>query len=203
MTRIFLLSPAHCGGERARLLIRPEASFDLAERLRSGTGATLGEVFSFLSGLYFRGKLAYARAFSPAPSARTAVWVITPGAGLRLPDERIGIEALRAFAEVAIHEQEPRYLEPLLRDARRVFVDLEPEADVVLLGSVATGKYVDVLLPLLGSRLLFPRDFVGRGDMSRGGLLLRCVDARRELDYVTVAGTARRGSRPPRLERRS
>jgi hypothetical protein len=42
---------------------------------------------------------------------------------------------------------------------------------------------------------------VGGGDMSRGGLLLRCVRAGRELVYVPVAGALRRGGRPARLER--
>jgi len=43
--------------------------------------------------------------------------------------------------------------------------------------------------------------FVGRGDMSRGGLLLRSVRYEVELDYVPVAGAVRHGPRPPRLER--
>ena len=33
--RVFLLSPAHCGGERARLVLRERARFDLAQRLRT------------------------------------------------------------------------------------------------------------------------------------------------------------------------
>ena len=65
--RIFLLSPAHCGGKRAELLLNDRASFSLAVRLRSEAGATLGEAFSFLSGLYFRGKLAYADHFARPP----------------------------------------------------------------------------------------------------------------------------------------
>jgi hypothetical protein len=48
-------------------------------------------------------------------------------------------------------------------------------------------------------RLLFPAEFVGRGDMSRGGLMLRCVDQRTELSYVPVQGAMRRGARPPKL----
>ena len=43
----------------------------------------------------------------------------------------------------------------------------------VLLGSVATDKYVGPLLDVFGDRLYFPATFAGRGDMSRGGLLLR------------------------------
>ena len=72
---------------------------------------------------------------------------------------------------------------------------------MVLLGSIATGKYVDALLDALGPRLLFPTDFVGRGDMSRGGLLLRSAREGRELDYIPVAGALRRGKRPPKLDR--
>lgn len=47
MHRIFLLSPARMDGARARLLFNPGAEFDLAGRLRSGQGATLGEVMAF------------------------------------------------------------------------------------------------------------------------------------------------------------
>src|SRR6185295_2517356 len=65
--RVFLLSPAHCGGERAKLLFRPQARFELAVQLRTPMGAPLGQVFAFLSGLYFRGKLAYARRFANPP----------------------------------------------------------------------------------------------------------------------------------------
>ena len=66
---------------------------------------------------------------------------------------------------------------------------------MVLLGSIATGKYVDVLLDVVGERLLFPAEFVGRGDMSRGALLLRAARTDAELIYATVAGTVRRGPR--------
>src|SRR2546426_247399 len=74
-----------------------------------------------------------------------------------------------------------------------------PEA--VLLGSIATGKYADLLLDILGDRLLFPPSFVGRGDMSRGGLLLRCVRAGMELPYAPLQGAIRHGPRPPKLPR--
>ena len=52
--------------------------------------------------------------------------------------------------------------------------------EIVLLGSIASGKYVELLQPVFGNRLVFPPAFVGRGDMSRGGLLLRCVSAGEE-----------------------
>jgi len=71
----------------------------------------------------------------------------------------------------------------------------------VLLGSIATAKYADVLLDALGELLLFPPDFVGRGDMSRGGLLLRCVRGGTELQYATLLGAVRHGPRPPKLPR--
>ena len=90
---------------------------------------------------------------------------------------------------------------PLLRDARQIGRGLGPEDQAVLLGSVATGKYVDPLLEVLSDRLYMPAEFVGRGDMSRGGLLLRCVASGRQLTYVPVMGSERRGKRPPRLPR--
>jgi hypothetical protein len=199
--RIFLLSPAHCGGERANLLFREGADFDLARRVRRPPGVPLGEVFSFLSGLYFRGKLAYAQAFATPPAGLTGVYVITPNEGLRAADELVDLARLRRFAQVDIDADDARYHRPLRRDARRLAAVLGRGDEVVLLGSVATGKYVDPLTEALGERLRFPGDFVGRGDMSRGGLLLRSVREGRELDYLPVAGAVRRGSRPARLER--
>jgi len=199
VSRIFLLSPAHCGGQRAQLVMNDRAAFDLARRVRIGTGAPLGEVFSFLSGLYFRGKLTYARAFARPVDGRTGVFIITPTDGLRPADEPIDIAQLRRFASVDIGDGDPRYHEPLARDARKLARRVGPSGEVILLGSIATGKYVDPLLAVLGDRLRFPLDFVGRGDMSRGGLLLRSARAGTELTYVGVRDVVRRGSRPPRL----
>jgi hypothetical protein len=201
-TRIFLLSPAWCGGQRAQMLFQPASEFDLAVRLRSPGGASLGEAFAFLSGLYFRGKLAYASSFARPPQGAPGVLVITPGDGLLPPEERVDLERLQRFAQVPVSADERRYRVPLLRDAAALAKRLEPESEVVLLGSVATGKYADVLEGVLGERLLFPSDFVGRGDMSRGGLLLRCVDENRELAYRALRGAVRHGPRPPRLVRR-
>jgi hypothetical protein len=196
--RVFLISPASCSGERARILLRDAARFDLALRIRDA-GAPLGEVFAFLSGLYFRGKLTYARRFERALPDSAGALVITARAGLRPPEEAVRIGDLRRFAEVDIDARDLRFRRPFLRDARALAQRLGPEAEVVLLGSIATGKYVDVLLDVFGPRLLFPRDFVGRGDMSRGGLLLRHARAGRELSYAPVLGTERHGARPPRL----
>ena len=199
MSRVFLLSPAYAGGQRARMVMSERAQFDLARRLRSEDPPSLGEVFTFLSGLYFRGKLAYAKAFAASDSE---VLVITPNRGLVPAAEPIGLEDLRSFAEVEINEEDPRYRGPLERDVRKVSEQLAAGIEVVLLGSIATGKYVDILLENFGARLLFPADFVGRGDMSRGGLLLRSAVDRSELNYIPVIGAVRKGKRPPKLEPR-
>jgi hypothetical protein len=202
MTRVFLLSPAYAGGRRAQMIMSERAQFDLAQRLRSEKPPTLGEVFTFLSGLYFRGKLAYANAFAPARRRRSSVLVITPTRGLVPAASAIGLADLCEFAEVDIHENDPRYRAPLERDVQRLAKKLPPDAEIVLLGSIATAKYVDILLEHFGQRLCFPADFVGRGDMSRGGLLLRCAVDRSELKYISVAGAIRKGKRPPKLEPR-
>ena len=199
MRRVFLLSPAHCGGERARLLFDERAGFDLARRVRAGPPPSLGEVFSFLSGLYFRGKLTYARAFADPPKSLPGVYVITPADGLCLEGEPADLGRLRRFAAVDIQSGDPRYEAPLLRDAELVARALGPRVEVVLLGSIATGKYIDPLLRVFGRRLHFPSAFIGRGDMSRGGLLLRCVAAGVQLEYAPVSGASRHGARPPRL----
>jgi hypothetical protein len=184
------------------MVLRPAAAFPLAVALRSKTGAPLGEVFAFTSGLYFRGKLAYARAFGRAPlGVSAAAWVITPGGGLVSPEEAIGRRDLHRWAEVRVDLSDRRYREPLERDARALASSLSDGAEIVLLGSIASDKYVELLLRLFGRRLLFPVDFVGRGDMSRGGLLLRAARSLTELTYAPVDGAVRRGPRPPRLPR--
>ena len=196
--RIFLLSPADCSGRRALLLHRPAADHDLARRLRGEEGAALGEVFSFVSSLYFRGKLAYARAFARPPRGLDGALVITPCDGLSTPESLVRLDDLRRYAGVPVDWREERYREPLLRDLHALLPRLDG-ADVVLLGSIASRKYTDLLTGALGDRVLFPSEFVGRGDMSRGGLLLRCVREERELEYVPLVGAERHGSRPPRL----
>jgi hypothetical protein len=202
--RIFLLSPANCGGPRAKVVLSDRAKFDLAERLRGEEGAAIGEVFAFISGLYFKGKLAYALEFARppepgAPLTGSGALVITPTAGLRPAETRVTADAIRAFAAVDIAANDPRYRAPLLASARALDEEIGPDCDVVLLGSIASAKYVDVLTGVFGSRLRFPIAFVGRGDMSRGGLLLRSVRAGEELEYVPVEGAVRHGPRPPKL----
>jgi hypothetical protein len=205
MSRIFVLSPANCSGRRGQMVMSPAASFDLAVRLRGRAGAPVGEVFSFISGLYFRGKLAYAQAFARPPEADARLCgrgalVITPTSGLRDVATPVTVSALRTFAGVDIASDDPRYRRPLERSARALRAEIGEDCEVVLLGSIASSKYVDVLTGVFGAQLLFPSDFVGRGDMSRGGLMLRAVSAGEELPYVPVAGAVRRGVRPPKLE---
>jgi len=201
--RIFLLSPANCGGARARQVLSPCAAFALANQLRSSEGAPLGELFAFVSGLYFRGKLTYARRFAvppdPAGAISGSVHIITPNAGLRSPDTLVTGAAMRAFADTDVHPDNSAYRRPLERSAQVLAREIGPDCDVVLLGSIASPKYVDVLLTIFGGQLRFPIEFVGRGDMSRGGLLLRKAVEGSELEYVPVAGAARHGSRPPKL----
>lgn len=197
-TRIFLLSPASSAGRRCQLLLGPNAAFPLAEQLRSDS-APLGDVFSFLSALYFRGKLAYARRFASGCDAHAGVFVITPDRGLVPPETPITLGDLRAFARVPIDAGERRYTEPLRAGALALRKGLPAGAEVILLGSIATPKYVDGLLDVFGRSLLFPRDFVGRGDMSRGGMLLRAARAGIELEYALVDGAVRRGPRAAKL----
>jgi hypothetical protein len=182
--RAFLLSPAHCGGKRAQLLFREGADFDLARRVRAASGAPIGEVFSFLSGLYFRGKLAYAERFGPS---REDAWVITPGDGLVPIDERVGLDDLLRYAAVPVDAEDTRYRLPLLRDCENLASRLSADADVVFLGSLATPKYLTILVPTFADRLLVPSEFIGRGDMSRGALMLAAVRAERELEYLAAA----------------
>ncbi|MGE5813105.1 MAG: hypothetical protein ACM36C_01340 [Acidobacteriota bacterium] len=202
-SRIFLLSPANCSGQRARMLLSPRADFELAVRLRAGE-ATLGEAFSFLSGLYFRGKLAYARAFANPPDPAASLTgggslVITTNSGLRSPDTPVTLRALQAFARGDISVDSRSYTTALTRSARTVLDEVGDGCEVILLGSIATPKYVDVLLSVFDGRLCFPADFVGRGDMSRGGLMLRRARSGEELRYIPVKGAVRHGARPPKL----
>ncbi len=199
---IFLLSPANLGGARARLVFNPDADFELARRLRSRAGAPLAAVFTFLSGLYFRGKIAYAEAFGRPPPGLSAGLVISPGAGLRFPHEPVTLARLGAWSKIPIDATNPRFTRPLLRHAIALDEAHGATTRFVLLGSVATEKYVAPLTDVFGARLLFPPDFVGRGDMSRGALLLRSVRAGGELAYVPVVGARRHGPRAPSAARR-
>ncbi len=196
---VFIISPANLGGERARLLFREGAASDLARRVRTAEGAPLAEVFSFISSLYFRGKVTYASAFGRPPSGVEAALVITPGEGLVSPREPLTLERMRAWAEVDVDAGNDGFTLPLVRAVESLERAYGATTRFVLLGSVATNKYVRPLTRVFGDHLLFPTEFVGRGDMSRGALLLRAVRAGAELTYAPVEGAARHGTRPPRL----
>jgi predicted kinase len=182
------------------MILREAAMFPLAVQLRE-QGLPLGEIFSFISGLYFRGKLAYARAHASPPTGLPGIVVITASGGLVSPDRMFRLPDLLEITNGDIAAGDAKYRVPLLRDAGLLCEHMGEECEVVLLGSVATPKYVEPLLEVFGERLMFPQEFVGRGDMSRGGLMLRYASERRELTYVPVAGAVRHGVRPPKLEK--
>ena len=193
MKTVFLLSPAFCGGRRASILLNPKSQADTTRELRAGR-LSLGRAFAFMSGLYFRGKLAYAERFGQP-------LVITPTRGLQAPDMQFTLAVLGEFAAGDVSLDNPEYRSALERDVIALSCRIGRKTSVVLLGSVASGKYVDVLLPILGERLRYPVSFVGRGDMSRGGLLLRSAASGEELEYGPLtAGVRPRGPRPPKLD---
>jgi hypothetical protein len=184
--RIFLLSPALLGGVRGRRILEGRGPDWLVEALSGGRRVPLGEVHAFISSLYFRGKRAYARRFGVRASGSAAL-VITPDRGLVPEDETVDRSALARMAEVAVDPGEPRYRTPLVKSAARLAEELGADGRVVLLGSLATPKYLEPLGSVLLRRLLVPAAFVGLGDMQRGSLLLQAVEAGEELEYVDAA----------------
>ena len=196
---VLLISPARIGGSRSSILLRPQADFDLAVRLRDRK-ATIGEAYVFISGLYFRGKLAYAEAFANPPKGVPPALIIVPGLGLVPPDAMVDADQLASIGTVSIEENNQAYRVPLLRDAALLDQSAGENCRYLLLGSIATAKYTEPLLNVFGERLLFPVEFVGRGDMSRGGLMLRRAHSGEELSYASLRGAVRQGRRPAKLE---
>ena len=186
--KIFLLSPANLSGTRAKQLASPRATFATARRFQSPEGVPIADAFEFMSSLYFRGKIAYARRFAvPSPVVGgDGIFVITSGFGLVPPDWALTEERMKRMKKIDIDVSTRNYTKPLRDHAQLLERALEPDAEVVLLGSVATGKYVEVLRPILGDRLRFPALFAGLGDMARGGLMLRAARESRELPYTTL-----------------
>ncbi|HEY7556244.1 MAG TPA: hypothetical protein VIH18_15690 [Candidatus Binatia bacterium] len=189
MKRVFLLSPANCNGLRAQWVLKKTSRSDLSRRLHS-TGAPLGEVFSFLSALYFRGKLAYAQAFAEPPSTCAGVWIITPTEGLLPHGTMIRAARLRGFSRGRIHLKNPLYRSSLRRSGNALANQVGSDCELVFLGSLATGKYLEILRPIFGDRLRVPEEFIGLGDMSRGGLLLRCVRDNQQLRYINAVSAS-------------
>lgn len=185
---IFLLSPASLSGIRAKQLASPRASFAAAQMFRSPEGIPIAEAFAFMSALYFRGKIAYARRFASPPRSLPGegIFVIAPGFGLVPPDWPITLERFKVLRKTPVDVRNRRYRRTLEEHARVIAAHLDAGSRVILLGSIATGKYVDILWPVFGSRLLFPRSFVGLGDMSRGSIMLRAARSGVELEYATL-----------------
>jgi hypothetical protein len=188
---IFLLSPANLSGRRGEILLNPGAKFELARRLRSPEGAPLGELFSFVSGLYFRGKVSYARAFGRAPEGKPSSFVMTAGGGLCRLDESVSIERIKGWQNVAVSAENPHFTAPLVRHTSELLDTYGGAARFVLLGSVASRKYVTPLREVFGDGLLYPEAFAGLGDMSRGALMLRAASEGRELTYVPLVRASR------------
>ena len=183
-TRIFLLSPANIAGIKGQRLLNPAGQSDLAVRLRR-CGAPLGEVYRFISTLYFRGKLDYALRFQNPPPGVAGVQIIT-GSGLMLPETVVTLRELLRISATPIDAKNAHYRLPLDSDLVRLRELVGYETDVILLGSVATPKYITPIREVFGERLLFPRDFLGLGDMSRGSRLLQCCAQGSELAYRPV-----------------
>lgn len=188
MSKLFLLSPANLSGLRAKQLASPRATFNTALRFQSPDGVPIADAFEFMSSLYFRGKIAYARRFAVPSSivGGDGIFVITSGFGLVPPDWAFTEERMKRMQKIDVDVSTRNYTKPLKEHAQLLARALDDDTQVVLLGSVATGKYVDVLLPILGDRLRFPALFAGLGDMSRGGLMLRAAREGRELQYTTL-----------------
>jgi hypothetical protein len=192
--RIFLLSPASLTGIRAKQMTRKAAQFAVARLYRSDGGVEIADAFSFMSALYFRGKIAYAKRFA----SPEGIFVIAPGYGLVGPEWKLDPERMKKMRRTAVDVKVSAYRRPLEAHARELASTMHPETLVVLLGSIATGKYIDILWPIFGDRLRFPASFAGIGDMSRGALMLRAAASGVELEYATLDaprhGTKKRAS---------
>jgi hypothetical protein len=189
--RVFLLSPARLDGARGLRLRGPPGRLADAERaigegLRSAAGVALEDLFAKISGLYFRGKLAYARRFArPSPGA-PGVHLITTDRGLVREGTRVRIADVEAMAAGEVDARRDGYRVPLRGSARRLLAASGPDTEFVLLGSVATDKYRVPLGAILGERLMVPHAIVGRGTLERGSLLLRAARDGRELSCAPV-----------------
>src|SRR5262245_29731721 len=128
MPTVFLLSPAYCGGRRAGILLNTKSEAITAREFRSGQ-MSLGRAFAFMSGLYFRGKLAYAERFGDP-------LVITPTRGLQPAASPFNLKLLREFAVGDVSLDNPGYRRALERDAKDLARRVGDDGTVVLLGSV-------------------------------------------------------------------
>lgn len=192
-SNVYLLSPANLNGLRAKQLMSPRANFEAAKMYRTPEGVPIGLAFAFMSALYFRGKITYALHFGGVENT----YVIAPGFGLVRADWRITEERMKTLRKTEVDVRKRNYRKPLEREAKALAAHLDDSTQVVLLGSVASGKYVNVLWPIFGERLVFPAMFAGLGDMSRGGLLLRATRANQELEYTSLSSPRNRTDKDP------
>ncbi|MEP6692288.1 MAG: hypothetical protein ABJD07_14095 [Gemmatimonadaceae bacterium] len=196
--RIFILSPATAHGKKGRVLLEHPPRTPVAKELREH-GMPIGSVFRYLSGLYFNGKLAYARAFAQPPaSMREGVYILTTTDGLVPAETRISTADLERFAGAELGN--PAGRAALDASARELARAMGNACDIVFLGSVAGDKYTGLLEPVFRDRLIFPRELLNRGQLARGALLLTCVIEERELDYAPVL-TLRAEPKPVKVRR--
>jgi hypothetical protein len=99
------------------MLLNPHSKSELTQQLRT-TGIPLDEAFSFMSSLYFRGKLAYATTFAKSVIGLPTTLVITPSRGLLRPETIVKIEDLADISAERIEVHNPKYRDPLERDLR-------------------------------------------------------------------------------------
>jgi hypothetical protein len=190
---VFLLSPAHAGGVKAKLLVSEKSRFETALRFRSREGLSIAEAYSFMSALYFRGKVAYSLRFG------SDYYVIVPGFGLVPLDWKMTPARFDRLKEVEVDPRCAEYTRSLQKTASRVAASIPADCRVVLLGSIATDKYVNVLAPIFKRHLHYPKLFSGRGDMSRGALMLQASRTGQELEYAPVLSKLSCTVRQPKL----
>src|SRR5580704_1190505 len=146
LSRVFLLSPANTSATRGQLLLNSNSEFELAQRIRR-QGAPLGELFSFISSLYFRGKLADAKAGFPS------TLVVTTSRGLLSPETVITLDDLLEMSAVPIDPGDARYRESRCQDARALagVLRLVPRScySAASLSASTSIRCLKLILPLL------------------------------------------------------
>ena len=197
--------PTAAAGARQQVL-SPQAAF--AARRGScarAQGAPLGDVFTFVSGLYFRGKLAYARRFAspPEPRIRRRLGRARHHAERRAPQPETPVTRRRAarLRRRRRRSRPTRATGGRSSGARaRWLREIGADCEVVLLGSIASPKYVDVLLddlrraPAVPDRFRRPR----RHEPRRPAAAQARARASSST-YAPMAGAVRHGARPPKL----
>jgi hypothetical protein len=123
--KIFLLSPANLSGLRAKQLASPRAKFATALKYQSPEGVPIAEAFAFMSALYFRGKIAYARHFA---DPKDGVLIITSGYGLVPPEWPLNEERMKRMQKIDVDVASRSYTKPLKDHAKQLASMLQPDA---------------------------------------------------------------------------